>query len=278
MKIATCNEPWKGVAIEEVFATAKGLGYDGVELAPFTLAEDVRKIDAARRKAIRKAAGDCGVEIVGLHWLFVSPPGLHLTTPDVSVRAEAKVYLEALGEFCAELGGKVMIFGSPRQRNIEPPVTPEEAWKRAAEVFAGCADRLQSCGVTLGIEALSPKETNFIQTAEQAAKLADEVNHPAIGIMLDVKAIASMPGGPVEQVKRFGARAVHFHVNQPSGKGAGMPLSEGDAPDVDLPAIMAALKSSGYAGWVSLEPFDYTPDPTTVARVGLAATRAAMGK
>ena len=83
-KFAICNEtfaplgasdPWP---FERTCRFLKEIGYDGVELAPFTLAPDVREVSASRRAEIRRIASDEGLEIVGLHWLLVSPPGLHL--------------------------------------------------------------------------------------------------------------------------------------------------------------------------------------------------------
>jgi sugar phosphate isomerase/epimerase len=278
MKLATCNEPWRDTPIEEVFQTAARLGFDGVELAPFTLAEDVRQISAGRRNEIRRAAADAGVAIVGVHWLFVAPKGLHLTTPDPAVRRESSTYLGALADFCADVGGNVMILGSPKQRSVEPPTTQEEAWKRARDVLAGCTDCLADRGVYLAFEALSPKETNFINTAEQAVRLAEEVAHPNVGIMLDTKAVSSMPDPIEETIRRFGARALHFHANEPSGKGAGMPRGPEDPPHVDFAPILKALAATGYDRWVSLEPFDYNPDPTTVAEVGLKTLKAALPK
>lgn len=276
MKFATCNEPWKETPIEEVFRIAARLGFEGVEIAPFTLAERVEMIPAARRREITQAARDAGVQIVGLHWLFVSPKGLHMTTPDATVRKQSADYLKALSDFCADLGGKVMILGSPKQRSIDPPTTPEEAWKRARDVLAACADHFGARGVTLCLEALAPRETNFINTAAEAVRLVDEIGHPNVDIMLDTKAMASMPDGVEGTLRRFGRRAKHVHVNEPSGKGVGMPAGEGDLPHLDFRAVMKALAEIRYDRWVSFEPFDYKPDATTVAEVGLKTLKAAM--
>jgi len=266
MKLATCNEPWKGVAsIEEVFEIAGRIGFDGVEIAPFTLTEHVDDMSAARRKEIVKSAADAGVEIVGVHWLFISPKGLHLTSPDDSARQKTAEYIKSLATFCGDLGGKVMILGSPMQRNIEPPNTFEEGRQRAKEVLASCGDALAAAGVTLCFEALSPKETNFINNLDESTMLADEIGHPNIDVMVDMKAMADMPGGIVETIKRFGGRARHFHANHPSGKGVGMPLAEGEGEPLDYAAILKALADSGFNGWISCEPFNYKPDPTIIA-------------
>lgn len=275
MKFATCNEPWRETPIEEIFKIAARIGFAGVELAPFTIADHVGDISTQRRKRIVQAARNAGVEIVGLHWLFVSPKGLHLTTPDDAVRRATTEYLRALVDFCGDLGGTVMTLGSPKQRNIEPPNTYEEGWKRARDVLASVAPLCQQRGVTICFEALAPAETNFIQTAAEAARLADEIGHPNIDIMLDMKAMCSMPGGVIETIRQFGRRARHVHGNHPSGKGVGMPLAENDGTPLDYQAILKTLSEAGYSGWVSLEPFDYNPDPTTVAEVGFKTLIAA---
>lgn len=276
MRLATCSEPWRETPIEEVFSIAARIGFEGVELAPFTIAEHVDQISADRRKAIARAATDAGVSVVGLHWLFVSPKGLHITTPDEAVRRKSTDCLRSLVNFCGDVGGKVMILGSPNQRSITPPTTFEEGWKRAKDVLSSVTDTCAERGVTICFEALSPKETNFVNTAEQAARLADEIGHPNIDIMLDMKAISSMPDGIEGTIRRFGKRAKHFHANHPSGKGVGMPLASGDGQPLDLKSILKTLAATGFDRWVSVEPFDYTPDPTTVGENAYKALKAAL--
>lgn len=275
MKFATCNEPWRDIPVEKVFEIAAKIGFGGVEVAPFTIADHVDEISAGRRKDIVRAAADAGVEIVGLHWLLVSPKGLHITTPDDAVRQKAIDYIKSLVHFCGDIGGKVMIHGSPGQRNVEPPNTFEDAWKRARDVWAACAKTCAERGVTICIEGLATKETNFISTIEDAAKMADEVGHPNIDIMLDMKAINTMPGGILGNIAKYGSRAKHFHVNEPCSKGIGMPLGDDEGDNVDMKPVLQALTGAGFAGWASCEPFDYEPDPTTVAETAFATLLAA---
>ncbi len=276
LKVATCTEPWRDQPIEDVIRLAGELGFDGVELAHFTIADDVRDISPDHRRQMVQAASNAGIEIVGLHWLFVSPKGLHLTTPDADVRRKATDYLKHLADFCGDLGGKVMIFGSPKQRSIEPPNTFEEGWKRAREVFLATADTLAARDVTLCIEALAPAETNFINTLDEATRLADEIGHPNIDVMLDTKAMSFMPEGVLTTIQRFGARGKHFHANESGGKGVGMPIGPDEPPAIDFQQAVAALVATGYDRWISLEPFDYNPDPTTVARTGLKVIQEAL--
>lgn len=268
--LAICNEMYKDEPIEQVFAKAKAMGYDGVEIAPFTLAESADQVPISRRKEIARAAADSGIRMPALHWLFVGPAGLHFTSPEAAVRQRSADYLRSLVDLCADLGGSILVHGSPKQRSFEAPDTFEDARKRAEEIIRSIVPHLRARKVTWCCEALSPKETNFINTAQQAVQFAQTINEPdVVGIMLDVKAMSFMPGGPVENLQRFGALARHLHVNTPEGKGPGM-------GEYDFAPILQAAKQAGYQGWVSAEPFDYTPDPDTVARTTIATLKQAV--
>ena len=118
----------------------RSLGYTGVEFAPFTLAPptdnfDVRNVPAARRAEAKRQAADAGLEVVGLHWLLAKTSGFHLTSPDAAVRQATAEYLKALAELCGELGGKIMVLGSPQQRKLLPGVAYNDAEDYAAEVL-----------------------------------------------------------------------------------------------------------------------------------------------
>ena len=102
----------------------RNLGYDGIEVAPYTFKDDVRHISSHERAAIAQTAKECGLEVVGTHWLLVKPLGMGLFSPDADVRAFTADYLLSQVDFCADIGGKVMTFGSPctkeHTRGIRP--------------------------------------------------------------------------------------------------------------------------------------------------------------
>jgi sugar phosphate isomerase/epimerase len=266
-RFALCSEVFRS-PLEETLRTVARLGFDGIEVAPFNVAPSVEDVSDARRAELRQVARDEGVEIVGLHWLLVSPPGLHLTTADTAVRERTARYLQSLAGFCADLGGKVMVLGSPKQRQIAAGDDPRRAFERAIDalrvVARTCADR----GVRLLLEPLHPNETNFLRTVEEALALRDAIDSPAVGYILDCKAMSGMPQGIEGTIRAHGRAAGHFHANEPGGKGPGM-------GGLDFRPILAALAESGYSGWVSTEPFDYAPDSQTVARTALETLRAA---
>ena len=268
-KYALCSEVFSTPLSETITQIAMA-GFDGIEIAPFNAADSVEEVSADQRSELRRQAEDAGLEIVGLHWLLVSPPGLHLTTDDSSIRARTTGYLQALARFCSDLGGKVMIFGSPKQRNLEDGQDPRSGFDRAAEALKEVGQTCEDLGVQLLLEALSPAETNFLQTIEQVLELREAIDSPGIGYMLDCKAMSSMPEGIEGTILRHGKDAGHFHANEPDGKGPGM-------GELDFTPILSSLAESGYDGWVSTEPFDYKPDPATVAAAALQTLRKAAG-
>jgi sugar phosphate isomerase/epimerase len=254
MKFAICNEQYRGWDFERVCADAASCGYDGVELAPFTFDEDPRRIDERRAAAVGAAANAAGLEIVGLHWLLLRPQGLHLTTPDDLVRAQTVAFLQHLARLCAAAGGQVMVFGSPNQRDRAAGQSADDTFRRAVDACRQVAEVAGPLGVTLAMEPLGPKETNFMVYARDTVKLLDAVDHPACRLQLDVKAM-SAEAEPVDQVIRsYASRMAHFHANDANLRGPGF-------GDTDFVPIAAALKDVGYDGWVSVEVFDAQIDP-----------------
>ena len=135
MKFAICNEIFQGWNLEDTFACAARLGYAGVEIAPFTLANSVTDIPAGERGRMRDAAARHRIEIAGIHWVLVKPEGLYINHPDAALRERTAKYFCDLVDFCADLGGRVMVVGSPKQRNLLPGVSRAHAWEWAAATF-----------------------------------------------------------------------------------------------------------------------------------------------
>jgi sugar phosphate isomerase/epimerase len=258
MKFGICNEIFQGWKIEDTFAYAAKAGYDAVEIAPFTLAKYVTEIPAAERQRIRDAAKNAGIAISGIHWVLVQAEGMYLTHPDPEIRQRTGKYFCELVDFCADLGGAIIVVGSPKQRNIMEGVTPEQAWDWATGVFRDAVTRAGDRGVTICFEPLAPSETNFINTAAEAIRFVQQLNTPHFKVILDVKAMTS-EAKPIPQIIReswpnFG----YFHANDANLKGPGF-------GDVDFKPIAAALKEVGYQGYVSVEVFKFEEGPEVIA-------------
>ncbi|MBI1374221.1 MAG: TIM barrel protein [Phycisphaera sp.] len=260
MKFAICNETYQDWPLEQVCEHVKATGYDGLEIAPFTLDKDPGRINETQAEALGRVVRNAGLEVVGLHWLLVRPEGeaLHLTSPDTSLRDRTTQYGKHLAKLCAAMGGKVMVWGSPKQRNIAEGQSYDEAFANAVDVLQRISDECEKLGVVIAMEPLSPKETNFLQTAAETIKLIDAVGSPACQLHLDVKAMSSEPTPIPDIIEASKAHTVHFHANDPNLRGPGF-------GDVKFEPIAAALKATGYDGYVSVEVFDYKPDPETIA-------------
>jgi sugar phosphate isomerase/epimerase len=269
MKFAICQELFEGWAWERQCRFAAEVGYRGLEVAPFTLAGHPREVSAARRAELRKTAENAGLEIIGLHWLLARTTGLHLTSDDESVRRKTAEYLLELCELCGDLGGRVMVFGSPLQRNLAENVSREQAMCYAEEVFRQCLPRLDERGVTICVEPLTPKETNFINTCAEGAELIARVGHPRVMLHQDVKAMLSEPEPIPVLIDRYKDLTRHFHVNDSNLLGPGM-------GETDYAPIFRALRASGYEGWVSVEVFDYAPGAEHIARASMESMRATL--
>jgi sugar phosphate isomerase/epimerase len=259
MKFAVCNETFVDWPFEKAFAFAAECGYTGLEMAPFTMSNYVFDISGQERDRVRRLAEKAGLEILGLHWLLAKTEGYHLTSPDAAQRRVTADYLEQLIRFCADLGGHVMVFGSPRQRDLLPGVSHEEATRYALDVFTSLVPVLERNGVVLALEPLGPKETTFMVTAEETAALVKRIDSPHVRMILDVKAMASEDVPIPTLITRHADMLVHFHANDANLQGPGF-------GDTDFVPIFRALRQIDYDGWVSVEVFDYTPGVERLAR------------
>lgn len=262
MKYAICNETFEGSSHREGLELARELGYSGVEVAPFTLGLDAREISKQTRRDYRSMVEDIGMTIIGLHWLLAKTHGFHLTTQDASVRAKTADYFKCLIELCSDLGGDVMVLGSPLQRNFVPPMTHEQAMANAVDVIQQFVPELQKSNVRLAIEPLGPQEGNFLNHASQARAMIQAIDSPNVRLHLDVKAMSS-EGPAIELIVRENADLViHFHANDPNKLGPGM-------GQVDQAPIFKALSDIRYSGWISVEVFDYSPGVETILRASM---------
>ncbi len=258
MKFAICNETFKDWPFEKAFAFARECGYTGVEFAPFTISKNVYDISNARREEVRRQAEDAGLEVVGLHWLLAFTEGYYLTTPDAMVRAETSEYLCELARLCRDLGGKVLVLGSPQQRNLLPNVTHDQALRNAANVIRHAMPTFAECGVVLAVEPLGPEEGDFMRTAELGTELIAKVNSPQCRLHLDVKAMSTEEKPIVDIIRDNASLLQHFHANDPNRRGPGM-------GEMDFKPILKALNEIDYQGWVSVEVFDYEPGVEALA-------------
>ena len=266
MKFALCNEIFRDLPLKDAFQKIADVGYQGVEVAPFTLQPNPRELAERDADHCRNAAESAGIEVVGLHWLMAETEGLHLTHTDPSILEATKSYLIKLGKLTARMNGSILVLGSPQQRNLLPSVSYEEAFERAVSLMKEVCLEIEGDGVAFAIEPLAKVETDFLSSCEQGRDFVRAVNHPACGLHLDVKAMTAEPHGVCHAIQEYHADCIHFHANDSNLRGPGQ-------GETDFLQVAHNLKQIGYDKWVSVEPFDYFPTSNECARISLANLR-----
>lgn len=288
MKFAICNDTFQDRPFVQQCETAAALGYTGLEIAPYTIApaHDATRLDASYGEYLLETAQFHGLEIVGLHALLSkteqlnSAKGFHLTNPDDELRAASLKYFKHLADICYAMEGTVMVWGSAKQRNLEPKWSIDECAHHAADLLREAAEYCEPKGITLVVAPLGHPETNFLTSARETAILLNLVDHPNCQLQLGVQAMSheldpETPETPTpegvqptreqidnymaELVRHHGERLAHFHANEPNQLGPGM-------GEVDHTAVATALCDIGYQGWVSVAVSQYEPSPNEIAR------------
>lgn len=270
MKYGICNETFGDWPLEKAAKYAVDAGYTGWEVAPFMLTDDIRSYSDKDRAAYRATVEDAGLQVIGLHWLLAKTEGYHLTSTDPRVHLETAEYMRDLAKLCHDLGGDLMVLGSPQQRNVREGQSMVDAIAAATVVLQDIVPTLEELDVKIALEPLGPQEGNFLNTAAEARELMALVDSEFVQLHLDVKAM-STESVPVDRIIHDNADAMlHFHANDPNMLGPGM-------GDVDFRPIFKTLKDVKYDGWVSVEVFDYSPGVEKLVRGSMNNMQSAIG-
>ncbi len=268
-KFAMCNECMQELPWAEQCKIISDAGYTGVEIAAFTLVkESVNELTPAQRNGLVQVMADHGLACVGLHWLLAPPPtGLHFTTPDKEVRDRTVQYLSDLVDFCADLGGDVMIFGSPNQRNTVG-ITVAEAKKYFAEGLAAVADHSRQRGVKILVETLDSSQTDVVNTMAESMEIVNMVQHPAIGTMFDYHNTLDEKEALDVLVRKYYDHIDHIQIQEMDGRH----LGTGNSATAFVESFKV-LREMDYRKWISLEIFDFTPGGKIIAEESMAVLR-----
>jgi len=260
LRLAICNETFQGWTFAEMCQGARRLGYTGLEIAPFTLGDDAASLPAGKRRELRRTMASEGIAYVGLHAILTAPKGLHVTTPDAGVRQRSWEYVRKLVDLAADLGeGAIVVFGSGKQRSATGGASVAEATAHFQEGLARVAPAAQARGVIILIEALEPHLSDVVSTLDEAVAIVKQIGSPAIQTMFDTHNAVkeSQPHGAL--IKKHARHIRHVHLNEMDGRHPG-------TGTYDFKSLLQALKEMSYRNWVSLEVFDFTAGPETIAR------------
>ena len=276
MKFAICNEifwtedrdKW---TIPRQFEAAAEMGFDGIEISPFTLNFDARQISDEQKQEVVDCSREFGVEVAGIHWLLSQTEGYHVTDPDHEVRERTARYMEDLVRLGIELGGSMMVVGSPQQRWVKEDegVTYEQAWEWFKDCMRRCGEVGAEADFKVCIEPLAAStNNNFIRKAEEARRMAAEINLPTVGVILDTYSGSQEEADLPAEIRKTKDVLYHYHCNDLNKRAPGW-------GDTDFVPIMRALLDIDYQRFCSIEVFDFEPDAYEHCQKGLEALKAA---
>jgi sugar phosphate isomerase/epimerase len=262
-RFATCNEVFQNQPIADVCSQVREVGYQGLEMAPFTLGPDPAALSQEDRLTLRHIFENAQLEFVGLHWLLAAPEGLHATAPDKNIRQRTWQYVDRFVDLCADLAHSpdgrngVVVFGSPKQRASRDGMTPRQATEIFVDGLAKAAPHAEERGVTLLVEALSPDQCDVVTSLSEAVAIVQQIGSPAVQTMFDVHNAIAETEPHIALIRDFFPFIRHVHVNELDGREPGM-------GNYDFAALLKCLTELNYQGWVSLEAFDFTRDPKEI--------------
>jgi sugar phosphate isomerase/epimerase len=271
-RFAVCNELFQSMPFDEACRKVSGVGYKGLEIAPFTLAENPLDVSAVQRSAVTKTLHDEGLSFVGLHWILMAPAGLHVTTPDAALRRRSWEHVHHLIDLCADLGSDpdsngVLVFGSPKQRSTVDGMGRKEAMDVFTHELAHLAPHAEDRRVKVLVEALPKDQSDVVNSLAEAVSIVRQIGSPAIKTMFDTHNAVDETEPHAELIRKHFPYIAHVHVNEADGREPGM-------GDYDFGAVLSVLQELNYSGWVSLEAFDFSRDPIEIVSRALDHLRA----
>ena len=220
------------------------LGITGLEVAPSRIWPDTwRGLSHRSVEAYRRDVEAAGLRVVGLHSLFFDHPELGLFEKS-QARRDSIEFLAHLSGICRDLGGRTLIWGGNRRRR---ELHEKDARIACRSFLDALLPQIEAHGTKLCFEPLGPRDTDFLNSAAECAALTDEINHPALGIQLDAKALVENTESSPATFERIRGRIDHFHANDP-----GL-LPVGSTRTIDHASLGACLRAIEYDGWVSIE-------------------------
>jgi len=244
MKISVSNIAWDNKSSLYFLKYIRELGCSGVEIAPSVIWPEPINSTKQERVNFFNLVKNSDLEVVGFHSLLYNRPDLQLFLSKDS-RIATKDYIYKLVNLCSELGGKQLIFGSPKNRLLHGKKY-EECVKQAIEDFFEIAEFGKKKNIFFCIEPLGINETEFIKSLNEGGIMVAKVNHPYFKLHLDSKAIFSTKENPEEITKKYGKFLQHVHVGDTN-------LQEPGTVNTDHYKIGAALRNINYSKYVSIE-------------------------
>ncbi|MFT3948634.1 MAG: sugar phosphate isomerase/epimerase [Agriterribacter sp.] len=233
-----------------LFPQFKKWGFDAVEIA----LEDASHIDA---KIVKKALDDNGLICGSICAAMGADRDFRGTASD---QEGAKKYLEGIIDVMPDLGCSFLIgplYSAVGRADFETPEDYKKQWDLVVKHLKALAGYAQKANVTLCLEPLNRFETDFINTCDQVLKLANDIDHPSVGVHLNTFHMNIEEKNQAKAILKAGSKLKHFHA---CGTDRGTPGND----SLNWTEIFKALKQIGYDNNVVIESF--TPDVKIIAK------------
>jgi protein FrlC len=228
--------------LEETIRRIAAIGYDGIEIGAANPHAYPDHLSKARRQEIRKVLDGEGIKLASMLPAPGGGAGFNVASPNPEERTAAIDQYKKVAELCAEWGGKTVlyvagwqIFGTSR----------EDAWSWSRDALTNIAAFSGDHGVTLAIEPTAA-DSNLVDSCDDVMRMMREVNRPNVKAMFDTYHTLYRNEVPTDYVHRLGKDLHHIHLadvnREPPGSGV-----------VDYVSLIAALKATGFDGYVTME-------------------------
>lgn len=228
---------------DENFSKAVEYGFDYYEPSATVIAGLTDSAFAAFRDEVMKSRMRCKCfnHLMG-------GPDLIVVGPKVNQDAVVN-YLDSTMNRCKQLGGEIVVYGSPGTRKVPEGFSKDHAWRQLVSFLQRAGDIGQSKGLVVAIEPCNQKETNTLNTGEETLRMLHDVNHPFVKMIIDVRHMRAEKEDP-SIVLKARDQLIHFHFSAPLPKG-GWPKTVEEDPD--YPRLFGYLKEIYFHGGISIE-------------------------
>ena len=257
MKLGTATSVLYLYAIEDAIPIISKIGFDGVDIwggRPHVYRQD---LSVAELKDLRQIIEDHGLIVSSFMPAFYRYPH-SLSNPNPKIREDSIEYMRQCIDNAAVLGAKIVL--------VVPDLsiygqTREETLKRMIDSIGVVAQYASRYDLKLGVEILYYDETDYLNSADDALDIIDQVGSENIGVVLDTGTLNLSKESPEDILAKLGDLMLQIHVNDNNGGKAQQNLIPGEGT-YDFKGLMQILKKYDYRGFLSAElSKEYAADP-----------------
>ena len=268
MKLAFSSNAYLRYSINDTIARIAALGYTGIELLadvphawPAGLLED-------QKQNIRDALAKHNLAISNINAFMMNAvadprqPYWHPSwiEPDPHYRAIRREHTKRALQLAKDLGAPHI--------TTEPggPLAPGQSWSDGAAIFyeelMPCIEVAENLGVPLLIE---PEPDLLIERFDQYLEFVARIDSPMIGLNFDVGHAYCVSEDPQDWVAKMATHTRHYHFEDIAASRKHHHLVPGHGA-IDFSATLAAIQTTGYNGWLTIELYPYLDNPDDAAR------------